>query len=271
MPEKEYFVLRSKDVPLCVFSRKKYLNFRGRVRDHIDIAEVYNTELLPFELRAYLTADSLSKWISSRVTPMGRNLLRIAGGDPGDLLFRIEKTLLLSLNDTYWVDRENGRHTWAEVNLYDNDFSPTIGSAVFSSAPAKEIHMLERSPEFVSSKGNLRKCWVIRNGARFLLKADNVLDTHDGRSQVTSERFASLVADAMQLPHVPYKLEMFTHADGLRELVCSCPLFTSADIGYVEAYRLLSVNPRTLSGQDALADFMGRESYEDMMVFDAVI
>ena len=63
-----------------------------------------------------------------------------------------------------------------------------------------------------------------------------MLDSGDGRSQVTAEWLASQIANFLELPHVNYSLENFVHSNGKEELVCSCPIFTSEDYGYVEAF-----------------------------------
>ena len=271
--KKEYFRLFLKDTPLCIFSRKFGFNESGNVRNFIEIEkiETQNKFLFPFAIRENITSASLESWLYSRITPMGKNLLKAAGGDPNDPLYKIEITRLLSLNDSFWVDYSETSSTWEKINLYQNDFSPEIGSIIFNNDFNKQIRMLERSPEYASSKGNLRKCWIIRDKKRILIKADDMLDSGDGRSQVTAEWLASQVANFLELPHITYSLENFIHSNGKKELVCSCPIFTSEDYGYVEAFNLTKIDPRRLRGQDALAKILGKNDYANMMIFDSII
>ena len=101
--KKEYFRLFLKNIPLCIFSRTSNFNEFGNVRNFIEIEkiETQNNFLFPFGIRENLTSDSLESWLYSRVTPMGKNLLKAAGGLPDDPLYKIEFTRLLSLNDAF--------------------------------------------------------------------------------------------------------------------------------------------------------------------------
>ena len=264
---KNFFKLFSKDRLLCIFSRKD----EDKETLNIERIEQNNTHLLPFELRQKLTSENLSDWVFSRVTPIGRKLFKAAGGDPDDPLYKVEVTRLLSLNDAFWVDSADTDARWENINLYENDFSPELGAMIFSSSVKRGIEMRYRTPEIASSKGNLRKCWIIRNGKRVLLKADRETKMFPGRNQITSEWLACQVAKAFGIPHIDYGLEMFRHRNGRQELVCSCELFTSEQEGYIESHKIVDANPRKIAGQKAIAGALDFDAYADMMIFDALI
>ena len=104
----------------------------------------------------------------------------------------------LSLNDCFWIGNEN--KTFAEVNLYKNPFSAEIAELAFTSSFDKAVNCASRSPEY-ASEGAMRKCWIKRCDAIFLMKADDWPNT-GGHNQVMAEFFACQVAAAFGINHV---------------------------------------------------------------------
>ncbi|MBP7250266.1 MAG: hypothetical protein KA985_04745 [Selenomonas sp.] len=113
----------------------------------------------------------------------------------------------------------------------------------------------------------------------YLIKGDDFIKTDDGRSQATMEFYAAQIAEEMDFTHIPYDLEEFHHRDGEREIVCTCKLFTSEDVGFINAYEFfkdkgIDADREDLSRlrvQEQMATIYGPAVYQDLMVFDALI
>ena len=83
----------------------------------------------------------------------------------------------------------------------------------------------------------------------------------------------------MGIQHITYELDKFKHKDGRQEVVSFCKLFTSADVGYVNAYTYFAckgmdiskIDDRDLNNQIRLAKLYGYKEYADMMLFDSII
>lgn len=125
----------------------------------------------------------------------------------------------------------------------------------------------------------LKKYWSNHEDGICLVKGDDFIKTEDGRSQATMEFYAAQVAEKMGFQHISYDLEEFHHRDGEREIVCTCKLFTSEDVGFVNAYdyfrdKGIDVEREDLSRlkvQKEMEQVYGAEAYQDLMVFDSLI
>jgi len=219
------------------------------------------TQYLPIDFRDRaangVTRDlvwGLEDWLLHRTAPMNRHgiraMLRTLGflpDDPRYLRQLIEFCHGLSLNDVHWVVKDDSRETWADSNLYANDFSTAIASMAFSGDRAHTIRDADTSPEFTTN-GNLAKCWRRVDGEIFLYKAGDSCEPY-------SEFYAAQIAAAMQLDHVGYSLAQF------KRRVCSvCPLFTSEKHGFIPAARLMDK-------AKALSD----TRFAEVFFFDAIV
>lgn len=277
---KKVFTLKSKDRELCRFSCSTRTiidprtGFTHVVNDIKILSENReSSSLLPFEMQK-LTDDALRNWLETRFSPVTINILALLEND-SSLAFKLLKTNMLSLNDVWWVDYEGSGNTWASVNLYDNPCHDIIGRMVFSneydatSLEALRNHAI-RSPEF-TSKGAMRKRWLKRENAFYLIKEDEFL-TNSPLNMVTAEWFAQQVGQRMGLTCIPYDLEMYRHGKTLKDsLVCSCRLFSSEKTGYIEAARIFrNIRQDRADGRNILLDALGR-FYPDLLLFDAII
>ena len=64
----------------------------------------------------------------------------------------------LSLNDCYWVVRENDASTFDKRNLYDNRFSNTLGHIAFTGVGSKVPSAFASTPELTT---NRRSCKML--------------------------------------------------------------------------------------------------------------
>ena len=233
--------------------------------------------------------QSLQHWFEKRKASEHRpNSLRFlnCGGDPSDLHRYIEINRGISLNDTYWVAPIDQDINWEEVSPYNNTLDQEIANIAFTNEfkidfPEPKIRITAEP----TTAGMLRKCWVNKADGIYLRKAYEPHVIHkDGRSPIVMEFFAVQVADIMKIKHIPYTLSQYTHRNGEREIICECPIFTSEDVGFVDALAYIDRaylnstgkrwkcdNISSYGTQMVLAELFGVKYYSDMMLFDTII
>jgi hypothetical protein len=129
----------------------------------------------------------------------------------------------LSLNDDFWVARENENEGWRRYNLYDNKFNTVIAEIAFGGNGIYAALNSSGSPEYTTG-GTLRKCWRRINGDIYLYKAGS---SHTGLEPY-SEFYSAQIAELMGINHVQYNLGQW------KGRLCSiCKLFTSPKYSYV--------------------------------------
>ena len=217
-------------------------------------------KFLPLDMKGEATDEALWTWLVRRTVPKHRNYIQRMLGNLGmsnkDTRGIIEFCKGLSLNDVYWVTRDSFRGSWAECNLYSNEFSKTLAVMAFTGGLPGEFEEgreSSSSPEFTTN-GMLAKCWRRRDDNVFLYKGGTEGAGNTG-FEPYSEYYAAQVAKVLGLRHVDYGLEKF------KGRLCSvCPLFTSEKYGFIPAGRLVSRD-------EALQD----PRFADIFFFDALI
>lgn len=278
------YVLRSKDIPLIDFSLfvSQELAFDTIVANYtIKIDKIYseNKHLFPKNLSAEPSETELLKWINRRKAPKNRQFVEkilSAIDDSDNPLKYVDVSYALSLNDAYWITNNIMDYQWDKLNLYNHPFDEALSYVAFTGYSRKLSGLLS-SPEFTSS-GMLKKCWSNREDGIFLIKGDDVFRSSDGRSQASLEYYAAQVAESFGIEHIDYDLEEFHHRNGTKEIICKCKLFTSEDVGFVDASTcaidsntdIQNANIDSLAVHKQLNDLFGN-TYADMMIFDTII
>lgn len=279
------YTLRSKDTPLVDFALyldDVVLNGRAIVSYRLEIEHRYieNSALLPKNLQTDFNNMQLLTWINKRKAPKNRQFVEKimnAIEDNANPLKYVDISHALSLNDTYWITNALADERWCDFNLYQHPMDKVLAYVAFTGFTTK-ISGLRTTAELTSS-GMLKKCWSNRADGVYLLKGDDFIMRDDKRSQATLEYYAAQVAEAMGFKHIAYDLEEFHHKNGDRELICSCKLFTSEEVGFVDAYTFLrkqgfDVGNAILEDpltQMRIAEIVSSSQYEDMMLFDSII
>ena len=213
-------------------------------------------------------AESLMKWLKSRIIPKNReyvdSFLAKNGLSHNDTKGILQVCKGLSLNDSYWIV-ENEDEKFEDFNLYDHDFLKVLSMIAYTgygSSPAKGF---SSSPEFTTA-GMLRKGWRRLQGKILLYKGGSSGAANAG-NEPFSEFYASQIARRMDINHIDYTLAKW------KGNVCSvCELFTDIDHAYVPVFRFVSDYSLR-----AVADYirnMGSSFYDecvDMLIFDALI
>ena len=278
--EKEYCLkLKDKELLSFIFSIEKGED--GETYNFFlkDINEK-NQKLFPLNLE--INSSGIQKWIETRKAPKNRVLIdkvfeKIAKNKK-NVMDYIDVSFGLSLNDCYWIipSDKKDEYKWGKYNLYKNKFSEVIGNIAFTGYGEK-ITGITTSPE-LTTNGMLKKCWHIENGKIYLYKGSTPEFANQGKeaysefysSQVAKIFFENINSEKKLFP-VNYELREFHN-----QIVSACELFTTEDKGYIPIEMLLRSKGLALKSLDSkiiveIKKIYGKEKFEDLMIFDAVI
>lgn len=197
------------------------------------IAAVYQPRHLPLGTgtkKDGVDRAALNAWWIDRSIPASRSGVRRALEtlDLPNTQMLLTRCFGLSLSDQYWVRPENSGLTWKQINFFENPFSEDVGDVLLGKTTDAAGFDL-RSPDNTSD-GYLKKRWKIIGGKRCLLKAGS----NPFMQQPFNEAAASLVAQRMGIPHVPYTL---LWDEGVPYSVCED--FITPDTELVSAWRVM--------------------------------
>ena len=197
------------------------------------IAAVYQPRHLPLGTgtkKDGVDRAALNAWWIDRSIPASRSGVRRALEtlDLPNTQMLLTRCFGLSLSDQYWVRPENSGLTWKQINFFENPFSEDVGDVLLGKTTDAAGFDL-RSPDNTSD-GYLKKRWKIIGGKRCLLKAGS----NPFMQQPFNEAAASLVAQRLGIPHVPYTL---LWDEGVPYSVCED--FITPDTELVSAWRVM--------------------------------
>ena len=206
----------------------------------------------------------LKSWLESRRIAKRRveitHLLRKLGMT--DLKSFIDVSLGLTLTDTMWVKEEHSDSKWADVNLYDNEFSEIVSHTAFMGG-ISDLNFKTTSPEY-GTDGMLPKCWIRRNEDVYLLK-DGTRGIERTAFEPYSEYFVSQLENALGIDHIEYDLDCYHD-----RIVSTCKLITSKDVSMIPSvyyFKNCSELPEYLACADRLN--VG-DKLREMLVLDAL-
>ncbi len=262
------YILKHFDKNLIKF---KFVN-TPRAGTQLEIVEIYQEYKTFLPLGLELENSSLLSWIKSRTIPKNRafvhKVLMELGLSFDDIEGIVAISKSLSLNDCYWIVQEDFRGTFAEYNLYDNDFNKTLSLLAYTGYGSVKQQGFISSPEFTTN-GMLAKAWRKNPQKRegiFLYKSGSKGCANCGKEPY-SEFYAYQIANAMGLEATPYTLGKWRG-----EVNSICKLFSSKEYSFVPIYHLVKEG-----GWDAVLGYyqeLGDEFYEalvDMLIFDIII
>ena len=197
------------------------------------IAAVYQPRHLPLGTgtkKDGVDRAALNAWWIDRSIPASRSGVRRALEtlDLPNTQMLLTRCFGLSLSDQYWVRPEDSGLTWKQINFFEDPFSENVGDVLLGKA-ADAAGFDLRSPDNTSD-GYLKKRWKIIGGKRCLLKAGS----NPFMQQPFNEAAASLVAQRLGIPHVPYTL---LWDEGVPYSVCED--FITPDTELVSARRVM--------------------------------
>ena len=229
-------------------------------------------QTLPPALSIDRSPASVEKWLSSRVVPKNRafvdRLLSQVGLVPGDTFGIIDVSKGLSLNDSYWVVPAGFDGLWGDFNLYNNDFDEVLALVAYTGHTSSQRHKAGISSEWTTS-GNYPKAWRRIDDQVLLYKGASPLfeTAANGDHGPHSEYLASQVAEALDIPHAPYWLDVWKG-----RLASVCPLINDQDTALVPIWFACGVSspPEIMAALAPLGEVPLR-SYLDLLIFDALI
>ena len=223
--------------------------------------------LLPLDLEP--TPEGLESWLSHRTIPKNREMVEkiLAAFDLNikDIKGIIDICFGLSLNDSYWITQSNFEGTFAEYNLYENEFSHALSLIAYTGGSYVDKHF-RTSPELTTG-GMLRKAWRFFGPGNIWLYKGGTFGFANTGNEPHSEFLACQVAERMGINCVHYELEQW-----MGILASKCRLFSDIDTSYIPIGRIVRTG-----GIDACLEYymeLGDDFYQqlvDMLVFDAVI
>ena len=226
----EEYYLMHKDVPVCLME----LSTDGTLGSYRK-----NTAALEhFPIGGQMNDMKFHEWWRDRAIPKTRNgaksaLQRLGYESTNSALV---DNLALSLSDCYWIQPRGEGLTWADVNLFTNDFVDTFGELTLN---RDQIIDLRHRTKFncAASQGELQKKWCIdASGKRYMIKGNY----GESYQQSLNELFATRLHEKQGfLNYTPYQGIRVTVQGGMEGLGCLSYDFCSENREIISAWELL--------------------------------
>ena len=227
------FSLMHKDDPVCAITVDAS---SGAI---LRVSRPVNPELLP--LGGNTDAEKLRNWWQRRAVPVGQGkIMRILekAGISSTQAYLV-KNWGLSLTDHYWIKPHDFALGWNEVNLFNNPFVDPVGDMQFTEAVGDTIELPANAFSPSSTlQGALRKKWIIKDGKRFLVKANHGNNSQESLNEVVA---TLLHRKQQKQPFVSYSP---IRLDNNSQLYCICESFTSDKVELISAYDLIESQKR---------------------------
>jgi len=219
-----------KDIPVCLME----LSNDGTLGSF----KKNQNALEHFPIGGQMNEMKFHEWWRDRAIPRTRNGVKSAlqrlGYDSTNSV--LVDNLALSLSDCYWIQPRGEDLSWAEVNLFTNDFVDIFGELTINS---DHVVDLRNKTQFncAASQGELQKKWCIDpSGKRFMIKGNY----GDSYQQSINELFAAMLHKKQGFKHyTPYFETRVTVQGGIEGLGCLSYDFCSENIEMISAWELL--------------------------------
>ena len=178
----------------------------------------------------------------------------------------IRVTHATSINDTFWVKREDETVSWNDISLYCNEFTESISALALEGVGLyNEPFSSTGLPEFVSD-GSFPKCFKKEKDGIYIYKGGARGASNVGLEPY-SEVLAAEIATHLTDNAISYKLAKL-HG----RLASKCKLFTNEKYGYVP-FRRLAEQGKVVTLDAAFRYFenIGSEkTFREMLLIDAL-
>lgn len=259
------FILKHFDTQLIVF---EYID-AGIKGQSINIISENEEEKDKNPIGLEISGAGIMSWLKRRIIPKNReyvdSLLSKMGLSHGDTIGIIKLCKGLSLIDCYWVVEENFKGKFEDYNLFDNKFETTLSLVAYTGYGSIKAKGFTSSPEFTTN-GMLKKAWRYKDDKITLFKGGTSGAANTG-NEPYSEFYAAQIAQTMGINHINYGLSKWK-----RSLCCTCELFTSKEVSYVQIYDF--VKSKSIYEVGQYLKTLGEayyDSFTDMLIFDAII
>ncbi len=225
----EYYLMH-KDIPVCLME----LSNDGTLGNY----KKNQAALAHFPIGGQMNDMKFHEWWKDRAIPKTRNgaksaLQRLGYESTNSALV---DNLALSLSDCYWIQPRGEGLTWADVNLFTNDFVDTFGELTIN---RDKIIDLRNKTKFncAASQGELQKKWCVDDsGRRYMIKGNY----GESYQQSLNELFATELHKKQGFSNfTPYQGIMVTVQNGIEGLGCLSYDFCSENKEIISAWELL--------------------------------
>ena len=203
------YVLRLYDDPLLRFDASYGEGLlAGKIEAHVRWFDESKRALLPFPLAPEPDNAKLTTWLERRTIPKNREfatqVLAQAGLSIADTLGIIDLCKGLSVNDSFWAERDGENLKFADINLYDNPLDETLAIVAYTGYTSSEKHAIGLSSEWTTD-GQFPKAWRHTERGLELWKAGSEWYANAGLEPY-SEYLASQLARRLGVNAVDYRI-----------------------------------------------------------------
>ncbi len=226
---KEYYLMH-KDIRVCLMEISDD-GALGNVRRN-------ETAAAHFPLGGQMNNMKFHEWWRDRAIPKTRHgaknaLQKLNYSSTESALVN---NLALSLSDCYWIMPRGEDLTWADMNLFTNDFTDVFGEITINRDYMVDLREKTRF-DCATSQGELQKKWCIADdGRRYMVKGNY------GQSyqQSLNEIFATELHERQGFSGFTHYYPVRVQADGnIEGIGCMCYDFCSEEIECISAWELL--------------------------------
>jgi hypothetical protein len=229
---------------------------KGRVLS----SDVLNERLCPWGTQG---GKNIEHWFESRRIPASREHLGVLIEQLDTTAQElVQKSMGLSLADSFWLCPVGSDLTWASVNFFENDFTDDIGEYLMTEGEAEISGMFTPSN---STDGVMKKKWIIKTDFRYLIKKESGTGYRH-----LNEVLATKIAETLELPHVPYYR--------LGDDMCMCPCHIKPGQNLVTAYQYLLHNGMDITSYaklgetyEPLCKIFSKKWLDGMLMLDYII
>lgn len=169
----------------------------------------------------------------------------------------------VSINDTFWVKREDESLKWSDVSLFENEFDETITRIAFEGSGLYGGEFSTTSPEF-SIDGAYEKCCVREDSNLYIIKRGTTGYANAGLEPY-SEVFTAPIYKHIVGVSTDYKLIKYHGA-----VASKCRVFTDNARGFASYARMTSGGGNLMEAVEYYESIGYPELFYAMLVADAV-
>lgn len=226
---REYYLMH-KDIRVCLME----------ITDEGELGRVRRNEAAAdhFPIGGQMNNIKFHQWWKDRAIPKTRHGAKTALQRLGyfSTSSALVNNLALSLSDCYWILPRGEKLTWADTNLFANDFVDSFGEITIN-----RDHMIDLRKETkfncATSQGELQKKWCIdRDGRRYMIKGNY------GQSyqQSLNEIFATNLHQQQDFDrYTQYSLVKLQVDGNMEGIGCLSYDFCSENVECISAWELL--------------------------------
>lgn len=191
-----YLLLKHKNIDVAKIEYKN---------NSFKILEIIDKKHLPLGINSEyenIRNKQFENWFTNRSIPQDRQeierIKNIVGNNLDDINL---KALSLSLNDCYFIKKDNDNRTWEDINFYKNGFDNNFAINLLEN----KKNISSSYPDFTTN-GFLKKFWLNIDNVNIFCKFGNLANSTQFGENVLSanEIISSKIAKLLNINHIEY-------------------------------------------------------------------